>query len=60
MFVGVSAAAVSVGAWDVPGSNPAADVTRGGAARSALVAALPTDNDFLTQPGRSRPVSSRS
>jgi len=28
MFVGVSAAAVeSVGAWDVPGSNPAVDVT---------------------------------
>ena len=37
MFVGVSAAAVeSVGAWDVPGSNPAADVTlgRGGLATS--------------------------
>ena len=49
MFVGVSAAAVeSLGAWDVPGSNPAADVTRGGAARSALVAALPTGGQRLS------------
>ena len=62
MFVGVSAPLVeSVGAWDVPGSNPAADVTRGGVARSARsrhCRRRVEDKTFSL--GRSRPVSSRS